>query len=197
MKRLLLRRLSSDEEGQSLLEMAMILPLLLMIVLGTLEFGMIFDHHLSLEYATREGARTGSALANADNVVADCANVDKQIVAAVERVLTSPGSDIDASQVSQIRIYKAQANGNETAGFVNTWVYTPGAGPVVDGAALDFSPSSAPWNPCARINVQTNPDQLGVSITYFYGFRTALGGFLGNASLTMVDRTVMTLNPLS
>lgn len=199
MTRRILRRLRGDTRGQSMVEMAMVLPLLLLLVLGTLEFGMIFDHHLSLEYATREGARTGSALANAGGDAADCAEVDPQIVAAVQRVLDSPGSDIDLSQVTQIRIYKSQADGSETAGSVNVWTYTPGAGPVVSGQALDFSgPGSPSWPACSRINTQVNPspDKLGVSITYNYGFRTALGGMLGNATLTMFDRTVMTLNPL-
>jgi hypothetical protein len=193
------RRIEGAERGQSMVEMAMILPLLLLLTLGTLEFGMIFDHHLSLEYATREGARTGSALANADHVAADCATVDAQIVAAVQRVLDSPGSDVDISKVTQIRIYKAQANGNETAGFVNVWTYTPNAGPVVDGSQLDFTgPASPAWPACSRINTQVNPspDKIGVSITYTYIFKTALGGMLANVTLPMADRTVMTLNPL-
>ncbi len=42
----------------------MVLPIFLLLILGTLEFGIAFDHNLTLEYATREGARTGSALAN-------------------------------------------------------------------------------------------------------------------------------------
>lgn len=190
-------RRGASERGQALIEMAAILPLLILLVLGTLEFGMIFDHHLSLEYATREGARTGSALANADGVTPDCNEIDQQVVAAVERVLTSPGSAVDLSEVSQIRIYKSQANGSETTGLVNVWSYTPGAGPVVDGSALDFSQTSHGWNACTRSNVQTSPDKIGVSLTYTYRFRTALSAFTGGtASLTMTDRTVMTLNPL-
>lgn len=192
-------RRGESERGQSLVEMAAILPLLLLILLGTLEFGMIFDHHLSLEYATREGARTGSALANANYPTDpdDCLEVDAHIVSAVERVLTSPGSDVNLAEVSQIRIYKAQADGSETPGMVNVWTYTPGTGPVVDGANLDFSQSSSGWSACSRSNLQTNPDMVGVSLTYTYRFRTALSAFLGGtAALTMTDRTVMTLNPL-
>ncbi len=58
------RHLRAAQRGQSLLEMTMILPVFLLLVLGTLEFGMAFDHNLTLEYASREGVRTGSALAN-------------------------------------------------------------------------------------------------------------------------------------
>jgi hypothetical protein len=68
---------------------------------------------------------------------------------------------------------------------------------VVDGAALDFSPPATDaWPPCTRVNTNTNPDLLGVSITYQYGFRTAMGALLGDLSITMRDRTVMALNPL-
>ena len=41
----------------------MIVPLFLLFLLGLLEFGMVFDHVLTISYATREGARTGAALA--------------------------------------------------------------------------------------------------------------------------------------
>ena len=44
--------------------MAVIVPFLMLLVLGAIEFGFIFTHSLSMEYATREGARVGSSLAN-------------------------------------------------------------------------------------------------------------------------------------
>jgi len=52
-------------------------------------------------------------------------------VAAVQRVLTASGSQIDLNQVTEIRIYKADAAGEEQ-GLVNVW--TLGNGPMVDGA---------------------------------------------------------------
>jgi TadE-like protein len=193
--RRIVARLRESETGQSMVELALILPLLLMIVLGTLEFGLIFDHHLSLEYASREGARTGSALANANGVSPACTEVDRQIVAAVERVLTSPGSEVDLHEVSEIRIYKSLANGGETPGAVNVWKYTPGTGPVVDGKALNFSHFSGTWSACGRSNDVVNPDMLGVRVAYTYRFQTPLGGLLGGASLALADRTIMVLNP--
>ena len=42
----------------------MVITVLMLLLLGMLEFGFLFDHHLTLEYATREGARVGAALAN-------------------------------------------------------------------------------------------------------------------------------------
>ncbi len=50
--------------GQGLVEFAMLVPIFMLLLLGMLEFGFAFDQNLTLEYATREGARVGSALAN-------------------------------------------------------------------------------------------------------------------------------------
>ena len=46
------------------------MPVVLILLLGMLEFGFAFSHHLTLEYATREGARMGAALANGTAEVA-------------------------------------------------------------------------------------------------------------------------------
>ncbi|MDP9468107.1 MAG: pilus assembly protein [Chloroflexota bacterium] len=184
----------------------MVLPIFLLLVLGTLEFGLAFDHNLTLEYATREGARTGSALANGGGPItcspasAASLTVDNNVVAAVERVLASEGSPIDLAQVSEIRIYKvtsANTNGNEVAGLVNRWTYTPGAGPIVGGTALDFSPDLAMqgWPACQRFNGQPNPDSIGVSVRYSYDLQTSLGALLSVVDFEMRDRTVMSLNP--
>ena len=42
----------------------MVVTVVMLLLLGMLEFGFVFDQHLTLEYASREGARVGAALAN-------------------------------------------------------------------------------------------------------------------------------------
>ena len=189
---------NTGERGQSLVELAIALPVVMLLLLGMLEFGFAFSHHLTLEYATREGARTGAALANGSPTVS-CSgpdNVDAYVIAAVQRVITSPGSRVPVSQIQEIRIYRANSTGQDT-GTSNRWV--PGAGPTVDGAALQFARSgSTVWNPCLRQNSSGNVDSIGVSLVYRYGYVTPLGNFLGLGSapsLTISDRTVMALNP--
>jgi hypothetical protein len=192
------------EDGQSLVEFAMIVPLFLLFLLGLLEFGMVFDHVLTIGYATREGARTGAALANGSKMATEslgtCDDVDSYVVAAVERVLDSPGSPVqgDLADVNQIRIYKATASGGEV-GPVNVWV--PGTGPTVDGSQLNFSRSSYGWDACTRNNGTSNPDSLGVSISYTYHAVTPLASLLrffggpGWSVLPVSDKSVMALNP--
>lgn len=70
-----------EERGAAAVEMAIILPLLLLIVIGTIEFGRVLNVQVSLTQAAREGARhaaihhddgsldvTGAALAAAPSL---------------------------------------------------------------------------------------------------------------------------------
>ena len=185
--------LRSSERGQSLPEMAVIVPFLMLLVMGAVEFGFIFTHSLSMEYATREGARVGASLANGGGPPT-CTTVDDRIIASVERVLESSGSPIDVTQVMEIRLFKAGAQGQEL-GPVNVYVYNPGGGPMVDGLALDFSRSGPiGWDACSRINTQP-ADSIGVGVRYRYAMQTPFLSLTGISSLTWYDTTVMALNP--
>lgn len=41
--------------GQGVVEFALVLPFLMLLVLGAIEFGFMFNSNISLEYASREG----------------------------------------------------------------------------------------------------------------------------------------------
>ncbi len=201
--------------GQSLVEFTLVIPLFLLILLAMLEFGFAFNHRMTLEYATREGARAGAAMANGtitDSACVDAAgvpraltaaDVDPLVIAAVQRVLESPGSMVRLDQIGEVRIYKANASGGE-AGPTNVWVYAKGAGPAVPCMAsppnLDFRLTSGGWSASGRSN-GINADSIGVSITYTYRFNTPLQGILrflfgsSGATLPITDRSVMALNP--
>jgi Flp pilus assembly protein TadG len=47
----------SDEEGASLIEMALVLPLLLLVFAGIVDFGLVFQRYEVVTNAAREGAR--------------------------------------------------------------------------------------------------------------------------------------------
>lgn len=201
------RRRRDAARGQGLVEFALIVPVFMLILLGILEFGFAFDHAMTVNYATREGARSGSAFASGNDTTMVCnasVDVDKHVIAAVQRVLDAPGSQVEMSRVAEIRIYRAATNGTQIGSQANIWAPNPGGGPSVDGTNLDFSPTSTGWNACTRDNTWTAgvaPDSIGVSIRYSYRFTTPLAavvGFFGpngSASLAIDDRTVMALNP--
>jgi Flp pilus assembly protein TadG len=51
-----------DERGAALVEFAFVLPVLLMLVLGMVTGGIVYNHKLDMVSAAREGARYGAAL---------------------------------------------------------------------------------------------------------------------------------------
>ena len=52
-------RLRRDERGQAVVELALTLPLLLLIVMGMFDFGVMFQRYEIVTNAAREGARVG------------------------------------------------------------------------------------------------------------------------------------------
>jgi Flp pilus assembly protein TadG len=198
-------RFQGRDSGQSLVEFAAVVPIIMMLMLGMLEFGFVFTHQVGLEYATREGARMGAALGSGTDQIVP-ADVDKNIIAAFQRVVTSSGSQLNVTDITEVRIFSADANGDQIAGLVNVWV--PGWDGVtqVDGVNLQFKPSGGtPWQASARKNswtvvagVSTPPDSIGVSLTYNYRFVTPLGNFVrafSTGTLVIGDKTVMAINP--
>lgn len=49
--------LKKDSKGQSLVEFALVLPILMMLILGMVEFGWILNGKITITSAAREGAR--------------------------------------------------------------------------------------------------------------------------------------------
>ena len=195
------------ERGQGLVEFTLVMPIFLILLAGMLEFGLAFSDRLTMGNATREGARIGAAMAtgNDTSCSGDPGGVDTTVIASVQNILKSGGSDVNLSRITNIRIYKATSSGAPAAGKVNTWTYTPGSGPDADPDTgveiLDFSPSSTGWAACTRVNTTGSADSLAVSITYVYHLQTPLAGLLtlvgGNqaATIPIVDTTIMALNP--
>ena len=100
---------SRKERGQGLVEFTLAVPIIILVLVSVAEIGLALGNNHTIGYGSREGARVGSALANGNAV--DCrepdpAGVDKTLVAAVQRILKSPGSGIDVSRVKQIRIFR-------------------------------------------------------------------------------------------
>lgn len=53
------RKLRRDERGQALVELALVVPVLLLLVLGIFEFGRLLNAYMTVQHACREGARLG------------------------------------------------------------------------------------------------------------------------------------------
>ena len=51
------KRLFRSEKGQAMVEFALVLPLLLALLCGIIDFGWLYYHQITLNNAAREGAR--------------------------------------------------------------------------------------------------------------------------------------------
>lgn len=65
--------LPKSAKGQSLVELAISLVILLYLLSGAVEFGILFFQYVQLRDAAQEGALYGSTCFNADDPPADCA----------------------------------------------------------------------------------------------------------------------------
>ncbi len=81
---------SEKREGQAIVELALVLPVMLMLLLGIVQFGTIFRDYIALTDATRVGARQAS-VSRSINPEADRA---PKVVAMVEKAAVN----LDKSQ---------------------------------------------------------------------------------------------------
>lgn len=90
-------RFRKTEQGQAMVEMALVLPILILIVFGIIEFGRIFNAKLIVTNASREGARYASVNGNA---VTDTqiTNVIKNYTPSLEPTKVDPRVSLGQSQ---------------------------------------------------------------------------------------------------
>jgi Flp pilus assembly protein TadG len=99
-----LRNELRSDDGQALVEMAMVLPILIAVVLGIAQFGVAYNNYVTLTDATRAGARkaavsrfVGDAGASAVATVKSSATnltASKLSVSVTSTNWTVPGSDV-------------------------------------------------------------------------------------------------------
>ncbi len=73
-------RLARSGRGQSLVEFALVLPILLIMIFGIIDFGMGLRSYISLTNATREGARFAAVGNPAGTYPTDCDGVSSDDV---------------------------------------------------------------------------------------------------------------------
>ena len=57
-----------NKKGQSLVETALVLPIILLILMGIVDFGMMFNNYLTISNAAREGARSAAVGATNEQI---------------------------------------------------------------------------------------------------------------------------------
>ena len=79
------KRAFNNKKGQTLVETALVLPIIILILMGIIDFGMMFNNYLIVGNASREGARNAAVGA-----------ADSEIVSIVETV----SGTLDVSKIT-------------------------------------------------------------------------------------------------
>jgi Flp pilus assembly protein TadG len=89
-----LTRFAKSEDGQAVVEFALVMPFLLLFLVGIIEFGRAWNEHQVLTDATREGARQAAVYDDAGQVTED------SVEHVVKRVLFSNSMAPDSAVIT-------------------------------------------------------------------------------------------------
>ena len=181
------------EAGQTLVEFALVFPIFIVLLLGTIEFGFVFNAVLSANYATRDASLVAAEAGS--NSGADCVIIDK--------VLADMRPPVDSNAITEIIIYRAGLAGGPyvNGSYVdsgNVWDRsgTTDCSAYGGSASLPFTLTSAQYteglpdlttglggrctylNGCPS-NTLRRRDTIGVQVSYTYSWHTPLGNFVG------------------
>jgi Flp pilus assembly protein TadG len=67
-----LKRTIKNERGQTMTEFAFVLPILLVVLFGIVQFGIIFNNYVALTDAARAASRQGAVSRNSSDPKGDC-----------------------------------------------------------------------------------------------------------------------------
>jgi uncharacterized protein (UPF0333 family) len=98
------RILMSSEKGQSIVEFALILPLVILMIFGILDFGRVFHAYLAIDHAGREAARAASIGKDNTTILNTAVNDATSIGLKSEQVVIDPSGSRSSGTEAKITI---------------------------------------------------------------------------------------------
>jgi hypothetical protein len=171
---------SGNERGAAVIETAIVVGLLLMLVLGSFEWGIALRDWMTVSSSTREGAR---AAASAGRLVdADC------------RILEATASalqDIPSDEIVEVAIYRSDTNGSY--GSAQRYRTVRNSDPVDLTCVNSWYLIEGSYPHSSRDNVSANREWIGVRVVFDHTWET---GFLWWSGTTRwQEDTIMRLEP--
>ncbi len=178
------------EEGATLVEMAFVLPVLILLIFGSIEFGLAFKERLTISSAANSGARTGATMG-------DKADADIRILEAIEVGLYD---QVDIGVIVSVEIFKADPVSGVNVGPSNLYIFdgtdpTCKWNPCPDPDHPLFSYGGT-WTPDTR-DTELNPgggglDVLGIEVIYHH---TPVTNLLTYLDRDFAERALVRLEP--
>jgi hypothetical protein len=143
-----LRRRLRSERGAELIETALTLPLILLVVIGIIEFGFVFQKLEVVTNAAREGARV--------LVLPDFGPADA--IARMEQYLDAAGlnsADAEFPTEDELEAVEEDLDGTNCIGVVNVWVQYPHEAPFLSGIGSYFNSTFGTFNLVGKSTMRT------------------------------------------
>ena len=170
-----LQRYRRDEHGQGLVEFAIVLPVLMLLIFGLIEWAFVMNTQASVNFASRDGAMLAAEGGN--NVGTDC-----MVLSRIERDLVAPALP---PRIQNIQIYWSDRNGDQISSNVNTYSrFGSVTCDYADGTSLTvpYTLTGPGYLEGARCDIlagcggsHTTVDTVGVRITYQHAWVSYVG----------------------
>ena len=181
---------SDRQRGATLLETAIVLPMLIMLAFGMAEIGFLVIDHMAVANAAREGARVGAA---AGQYTVGAITADTLILRSVEQAVCQ----VENGEVTSVTIYRANGLNGQLPGnvaFIN--VYAAPINGILNCSATGpttFTCTTCPWTPASRDNTLPDLDDLGVLVQFRHD--PVVGIFPFTGPINVSDKAVMRIEP--
>jgi hypothetical protein len=177
------------ERGSAIVEMAILLPILIMLVMGIFEIGSAFKSYLTTSNSVREGTRILSA--RGTDQTADCI----ALVQAMQGFATAN----DLNRLVRVEIFEANpSTGDPIGSTINEYEYGGGDPSVCattppNCGSWDCVIRQIPSDRNALVGNGVSPDLIGMRIIYTHDWLTGLPPWTG--SITIDEQTISRIEP--
>ena len=149
------------ERGATLVEAAVVFPLLFLVLFALVEFGMAFKNSLSVGHGAREATRAGATFGND-------VHANLLVLREVEKVMDPVGIALGL----QVRIYDPETSAGDTYTFQDGFAGGCNWSPCPDPDSLAYTTPS--WLPASRDVSAPFTDRIGVRVIYTHRWITGL-----------------------
>ncbi len=168
------------ERGAAMVEAVLIIPLIVLLTFGAIEFGFAFNTQDTIRSATRNGARAASTQPKVPAADFEAAAMDA-LSASVDDLVS--GTPLDAW------VYEPNADGSRPAACAANC-----ASYQWDGDAFTIRTGGAGWEPEARHACAGEADRVAVWVRIDYDWLTGLP-WSGDGDIRITSNSIMALEP--
>jgi hypothetical protein len=187
-------RRARDERGNALVEAVIIIPLLMLLTFGCIEFGIGFSQKGGLESVARSGARIGATLTDDDNAAAGGiypaphTQIGIDTMSAVNDAL----GETSLPELNHLFVYKIDGSSG-TSSYSSGSCTSATTCMSFDYDGTQFVYAGGSWDKTLRDACTSGQqDRIGVTIQGTFHFLT---GLVGSGNIALNETSVLQLEP--